>query len=205
MVRNPRRLLVLVLLVAGSGCTATRTREFAREVYEPAAETSPASRIFEAGPGRVRAALAAELTRRGAAFEEDEPRGLVATVPWTDAGEAAASVDLGRVRLVIARTERAYRSWYPSDFRCDSCIIRNGSLISRKTERADDEVRRLDPERYRVEASVRARFEGIGGSTRAELRLEFAVGPPGPLRVIGRSTGRLENRLFDAIETALLR
>lgn len=205
MARNPRLLLVLVLLVTGSSCTATRTREFTREVYEPAGEVLAASRVFEAGLGRVRAALIGELSRRGAAFEENEPGRLLATLPWTHAGETAASVDLGRVRLVVARTERAYRSWSPGDFRCDSCIVRNGSLISQNTERVEDRVWRLDPDRYRVEASVRARLEGMGGRTRVELRLELAVGPPVPVGVIGRSTGRLENRLFDAIESALLR
>ena len=54
MARNPRLLLVLVLLVTGSSCTATRTREFTREVYEPAGEVLAASRVLEAGLGRVR-------------------------------------------------------------------------------------------------------------------------------------------------------
>lgn len=202
MAWNPRLLLALVLIVAGSSCTATRTREFTREAYESAAESPARSRVFEAGQAPVRAALIEELGRRGAAFDEAPPEGLLARVPWMDTGEASASVDLGQLRQVIARTERSYRSWLPADFGCDACIVRNGRLTAQKTELVEDAVRRVDPGRYRVEASVRARFEEIEGGTMLELQLELAVAPPGPN---ARSTGRLEARLLDAIEAALLR
>ncbi len=196
---------MLVLLVTGLGCTATRTREFTREAYEPAAEAPPASRSFAEAPGSVRAALVGVLTRRGAALEENEPGGVLAAIPWADAAEAAASVDLGRVRRVITRTERGYRSWSPLHFRCDACIVRNGDLISQKTELVEDETRRLEPGRYRLEARVRARFEPVGGGTRVEIGLELSADPPEPVGVLARSTGHLETELFDAIEAALLR
>ncbi len=198
-------MLALVLLVTGLGCTATRTREFTREAYQPAADRPPASRSFREGPGLVRAALVGVLTRRGAAFDQNEPEGLLATIPWADAAEAAASVDLGRARRVITRTERGYRSWSPLHFRCDPCIVRDGDLISQKTELVEDVTRRLDPGRYRLEVRVRARFEGVGEGTRVEIGLELSADPPEPVGVLAHSTGHLETELFDAIEAALLR
>ncbi len=202
---NPSLWLVIVLLVTGPGCTATRTREFTREAYEPAANTPPASRSFDEGLAPVRAALVGVLARRGAAFEQNESEGLVATIVWADAAEAAASVDLGGLHRVITRTERAYRSWSLLHFRCDPCVVRHGDLISQKTELVEDKTVRLDPGRYRLEVRVRARFEGVGAGTRLELGLELSADPPEPVGVLARSTGHLEAELFDALEAALLR
>lgn len=204
--RNRGLLLPVLLCVGVLSCTATRTREFTREAYEPAPDPAASSRVFEGPPDSVRAALREVLAGRGATLEEDDrPGELLAAVPWADAGEAAASVDLGRVRRVITRTERAYRSWSPLDFRCDACIVRKGGLVSQKTELVEDETVVLDASDYRIEATVRARLEALGDGTRVVLGLEPAVHPPEPAGVRAHSTGRLEAQLLEALESALLR
>ena len=194
--------LVLALLTVAVGCTATGVRQFTREVYEPAAQSSPAIQVFAERPGRVRAALGEALAQRGAVFEEAGPEGLLARISWADAAEVAASVDLGRLRVVVTQTERGYRSWSLRDFFCDPCIVRNGSLISQDTRLVEDVSRSLDPTHYRIEASVWARFEPRSRGTRVELGLEF-LGVPD--EVVVRSTGSLEAELLAAIESALFR
>ena len=107
--------------------------------------------------------------------------------------------------IVITRTERGYRSWSLLHFRCDPCIVRDGDLISQKTELVEDVTRRLDPGRYRLEVRVRARFEAVAQGTRVEIGLELSVDPLEPVGVLASSTGHLETELFDALEAALLR
>lgn len=198
-------MLLLALLWTALACTATRTREFTRETYLPAREVSPVVRIFEVEPSRLRAALGDELSRRGAAFEETEPGELLAVVPWAHGAEKAASLDLGDVREVITQTERAYRSWSPFDFRCSSCVVRNGSLVAQETQLLQDETQHLDPTDYRIEVRVRARFEDAGGRTRVAVWLLLEVDPPVPPGVLARSTGYLENELLAALQTTQLR
>lgn len=204
MTRNPSLALVLALLVTALGCTATRTREFTRESYVPAAERPAASRVFSKGPATVRAAVVRVLEGRGATFEQEDAFELVAALPFSGAAEVAASVDLGQVRRVVTRTERSYRSWSPLHVRCDACIVRDGKLVSQKTELVADEVRRLDPRLYRrIEARVRVGLEPFGSGTRVGLDLELAVSPAEPEGVLARSTGQLETALFAEIEAAL--
>jgi len=188
-----------------SGCTTTRTREFTRESYTPAPEAAPVVGVFAAPPSRVREALGAELSRRGAVFEEAAPEELVAVVPWAQADEKAAALDLGEVRVVITRTERAYRSWSPFDVGCGSCIARNGSLVGQETQLVLDETQRLDPARYPVEARVHARFEDLGGRTRVVVGMLLDVDAVEPVGLVARSTGHLESQLLAALQAARLR
>ena len=143
MIREFRLLLLLGLLSAALGCTATRTREFTRETYTPAREAAPVVRVFAAEPASLREALGEELSRRGAVFEEAGPGELLAIVPWAHPAEKAASLALGEVRIVVTQTERAYRSWSPLDLGCTSCVVRNGSLVGQETQLLQDETQQV--------------------------------------------------------------
>lgn len=200
-------MLSVFLLVSIAGCTATRTRDFTTEAYEAPADGSPPARVFDASPDAVDRALTEVLRARGARIvERDAVKGsLSSQVPWSSPAEARASVDLGRIRRVIARTERGYRSWSPLHFRCESCVIEKGSLTRQETQLVEDVTVQLDPDRYRLEARLEARTEIVRSGTRLELLLRVDADPRDPPDLAPRSTGRLEKSVFDAITAAGVR
>jgi hypothetical protein len=194
----------MVLLLA-MACTGTRTREFTRESYLAPEPAPPRARVFGGSSEPVRAALADVLAARGASLAEDgpEPDVLRAALPWQSAFEAAASVELGRVRRVVTRTERSYRSTSPLDWRCNECVVRNGRITGQRTELLGEVTLALDPALYRIEATLWARVEAVRSGTRVELALELDADPPDPQGLAPASTGRLEDGILTAIERLL--
>lgn len=199
--------LGVLVFVAGLGCTATRVREFTRDVYEaPPARAAPA-RVFAASPGAVRRALTQVLRARSGVLDEAESQegAIVARLPWASSAEAREAVDLGRVHRVISRTERSYRSWSPLHIGCDACVIEKGRLTGQKTELVEDARVALDADRYRLDARLVCTVETVRSGTRLQLALAIGADPLDPPELAPASTGRLESTLFEEIGTALVR
>ncbi len=194
-----------ILCVAAAGCTGVRVREFSRDWYEPAASLTPVSRVVAAEPAAVWTALVHVLTSRGARFEEQDVAAgrLRVSLPWATAQEAAACVDLGRVRRVVTLTERRYRSYSPFDYDCNACVVRNGKVTYHHTELVLDEILELDPGLYRIDARIGAVVAPAPEGTWLELSLELAPAPREPPEMLARSRGRLEEVLLSAVAERL--
>lgn len=195
----------LGLIATVAGCTGTRVREFTRESYDPPGESTPVVRVFEAPRRLVWEQLLEVLERRGARLDwlDADAGKLVGSVPWAGTEEAEAAVDLGIVHKVVTRTERSYRSYSPLDFRCNDCVVRNGTITREKTELVEDSVVRLAPSRYRVEAVLRASLADAADGTRVELSLNLSAVPREPPELLPRSTGHLETMLLDSLGGSL--
>jgi hypothetical protein len=195
----------VLLLLATASCKGVQVRHFTRESYQPPPEPTRSSRVFEAPREQVWSAVVAVLRARSARFDEHDPVGgqLLVALPWATPEEAAASVDLGRIRKVETRTERSYRSYSPLDYNCNACVVRNGSITAQNTEIVQDVTVVLDTHRYRVEALLGAEVVAIGSGTQVELSLDLGADPPEPPGLRPRSTGHLESVLFAAVEELL--
>ena len=196
---------IALLLPAVSACTGTRIREFTRESYEPADALEPPSRVFAAAREQVFDLLVASLENRDARIADSDPEAgrLVAVVRWSGPGEAAASVALGRVRRVVTRAKRTYRSYSPLDFRCNDCVVRNGKITGEQTRLVEDATLHLEPARYRLEAFLAATVDPVLSGTRVELALEVVAAPPDPPGLSPQSTGQLESSIFATLEAEL--
>ncbi len=193
--------LVVLLAVA---CTAIQVREFTRESYSaPDHRAVEASRVFPDSPERIFALLIEHLERRGADLEPaDPPFGrILAMIRWRSDEDRAAAVSLGALRQVVTRTERRYRSYSPLDARCDECVIRSGRIISQRTEIVEDRRIAVDPNRYRIDATLHANVSLVRSGTRVELRLELHATPDTPSGLTARSTGWLEREIFEVLES----
>jgi hypothetical protein len=193
------------VLQAVSACTGVRIREFTRESYEPGAVLEPQARVFAAPRKRVFDALVASLERRGAQLKDSnrESGRLLAAVPWAGPGEASASVALGRVRRVVTRAKRTYRSYSPLDFRCNGCVVQNGRITGQETRLVEDVTLPLAAASYRLEAVLGATVETVEGGTRVELVLDVVAAPREPPGLLPRSTGQLESSIFATLEGRL--
>jgi hypothetical protein len=197
--------LTAALLLA-PGCTGVRVREFDRESYAPAPTAGPFDREFGNPPAAVRDALVAVLAARGLAVEAGPVAGetLRARIVWAGAEEAAAALDLGRLRRVTTRTRRTYRSYSLFDYDCNACVVRNGTVVGQESEVVRDEVVELDPARYRLEGWLSAELSAApGGGTRLALRVEADVQPREPPDLLPRSRGHLEGELLEAVAARL--
>lgn len=193
---------LVVLLGAGSAaCTGVAVREFTREEYQPAVAAAPVDRVFCASRQRLWSALLAVLKARGARIDErDEDGGrLVARLPWRSPDEAAEAVALGRVRTVVTRTERHYRSYSPLDVDCNDCVVRNGRVVDQRTEIVEDRETPLDPRRYHLGLRVVAELSELPDGTQLSLTQDVEVQPQDPPGLEPRSTGRLERALIDEV------
>jgi hypothetical protein len=197
--------VILLLLPLLAACTGTRIREFTRESYEPSQVLEPPSRVFAAEPQRVFDTLVVFLEDRDAriADSDREAGRLIAVLPWSGPVEAAESVALGRVRRVVTRARRSYRSYSPLDFRCNDCVVRNGKITGEETRLLEDVTIRLEPGGYRLEAFLGATVEAVRSGTRVELALEVVAAPPEPPGLAPQSTGQLESSIFDILENGL--
>jgi hypothetical protein len=209
--RSRTRLAALLLLPAlfGAGaCTATRTREFVRESYQPP-EPGPRvrSRDFDRPSSQVWERLLEILRGSGAEFEDVDPssRRVVARLRLRGAEDHDALVRMGAVRQVVTKSRRTYRSYWPLDLRCPDCIIRRGKLVAAETELVEDRIVPLAAGGYRIQPQLRAVVVSTGSGARLELELELSALPATPLGLAPESTGRLEAELFEALEASLRR
>ncbi len=203
----PRAVVAAVVTcgLLASACTGIRVREFARETYTPPSTLPPASRVFVAPRQRVWSELLGVVRERGGRIELHDPDAgvLEAALPWSAPGEARFAVSLGRVDRVVTRTTRHYRSWSPLHFRCNACVVRNGTVTDQQTEIVDQERVELDPGRYRIDLRLRAEIAPARSGVRLSLIPELQARPREPREIEAVSTGALESLLFDAIELRL--
>lgn len=196
-----------VLLGMGA-CTATRTREFVRETYQPPAPGPGArSRAFDQPREQVWERLLEVLRGGGAEFEDVDPSSgrLVARLRFRSADDRNAAVRMGSVRQVVTRNRRTYRSYWPFDARCPDCIIRRGKIVAAETELAEDRIVSIPADGYRIHPQLRAVVVPAGSGARVEFSLELSALPATPPGLAPESTGWLEENLLESLAASLRR
>lgn len=202
--RRGTALALATLWVGSAACSGVAVREFTREEYQPAPVAAAVTRVFAVPPDRVWQVLGEVLRERGAGVLEPNLQGrLVVRLAWRSRDEAADAVALGRLRTVVTRTERRYRSWSPFDYDCNDCVVRSGRVVGQHTELLEDRVTRLDPDRYQIQLRLNAQVHEVSEGTRLVLALDPGIEPREPPDLAARSTGRLEQDLLETIARRL--